>query len=835
MTNERLMNWCFIDNVEKYEDYGDHFLLYCNVTHSEFKSITCISFPSERVFRMQVALNRNDFHVAGQRKYKVIETEEAFLVSTSSLLLEIRKNPFQLFVYTNDGKLIAKEYTSKSFGALSYFTDGLIVSKIRDAFHINLDEKFYGFGERFNGFNQRGRVVDIYVYDQPYDQEDKTYFPIPFFIAHSPSQSYGVYVNSTFFVKFDLGSKFPNRYEIEVDAGRKFNTKLDYYFIYGSTPKQILMQYTNITGKPILPPKWVFGLWMSNNNWNTQAKVMGEIQKSLQYKIRPTVLVIEAWSDEATFYIFNDARYIPKKGNENFSYKDFVFPSSGKWPDPKALIDFLHDKDIKVLFWQIPVLKYMEEKNQQRENDESYMITNNFCVLEHNGDPYRNRGLWFNKGLIIDFTNPNATKWWLSKRTYLFDDLHIDGFKTDGGEHIFGEDLLFFDGRKGSEMHNAYPNLYLEAYYKFVRKKTGGNGVIYSRSGSAGAQAYSLHWAGDQRSTWQNLRRVLFAGLSASMSGISFWGWDFGGFCGEIPTAELYLRSVTMATFCPIMQYHTEHGSPDRTPWNVQEKTQDHDVIAIFCKYVNLRMNLLPYIYSEAKESSISGIPLMRPMILEYPADPKCSEIADQYFFGSALLVAPVIEKAMERKIYLPNGDWIDFWTDRVHVGPMTINYHVPKDIIPVFIKDGSIIPMILDNNYRLGTYIQAPITKYAQLVFKIYPKDASSFIWYDDSNKTVHTVKYVADDANIQINLPSIPYSHTLIVRLTRPKSVTCNGSNVRRYFTLDRLKQSLSGWYYDQVKPYAYIKLKPSNLSRLIIICCRSLSSSSEAVLQQ
>lgn len=234
-------------------------------------------------------------------------------------------------------------------------------------------------------------------------------------------------------------------------------------------------------------------------------------------------------------------------------------------------------------------------------------------------------------------------------------------------------------------MRNLYPVKYIEAYHEFAGKDR----ITFSRAGYTGAQKYPLYWGGDQTSSFRTLKSLLIAGLSMNISGNPFWGWDLAGFSGDIPTPELYVRSVEMATFCPVMQFHSESRGAenwDRSPWNMQARTGDERIIDLYRFYANLRMNLLPYIYNEAIYISTHGEPLMRPLFYDYPEDPRVFNIEDQYLFGRSLLVAPVIvEGARQRKIYLPRGQWTDFWTGKVYSGESYINYPCDLGKIPVF------------------------------------------------------------------------------------------------------------------------------------------------------
>jgi len=279
----------------------------------------------------------------------------------------------------------------------------------------------------------------------------------------------------------------------------------------------------------------------------------------------------------------------------------------------------------------------------------------------------------------------------MSKRAYLLDELGIDGFKTDGGEHLWGRDVVFANGLRGDEGINLYPNLYVGAYHRYSNQKRNGDALTFSRAGFTGAQAFPAHWAGDENSTWEAFRASLTAGLNIGLSGVPFWGWDIAGFSGEIPTAELYLRAAAMSAFCPIMQYHSEfndHRIPlrDRTPWNIAERTGRPEVIDIYRHFTKTRMRLLPYITAEARHCAETGEPLMRPLFLDWPTDAQAWQISDQYCFGRALMIAPVLEPGMtERRLYLPEGQWQDFWTGEKFAGQQWIPVPAPLESIPVF------------------------------------------------------------------------------------------------------------------------------------------------------
>lgn len=451
----------------------------------------------------------------------------------------------------------------------------------------------------------------------------------------------------------------------------------------------------------MLPPVWSFGPWISSNAWDRQSEVEKQLDALKVHDIPASVIVIEAWSDEATFYIFNDATYALKEDGEAYDYGDFEFPPDGRWPDPKGMVERIHEAGLRLILWQIPVIKDMgdEPANAQRDIDERIAIERGYVVKDRGGQPFRIPKDWFARSLVPDYTNPEARAWWFAKRRYLLHDLGVDGFKTDGGEFIWGTDITVHDGTDPTALRNRYPNLYVAAYWDFLRQERGEDAVCFSRAGALGAQRWPMHWAGDQASTWSEFQSCIRAGLNAGLSGIPFWGWDIGGFSGEIPSAELFLRSVAAAAFAPVMQFHAESKgveSKDRTPWNIAERTGRPDVLEICRAFSRIRMEFLPYIEREAAHAAENGEPLMRAMLVDFPDDEAVWSLWDQWMFGRDVLVAPVLERgATNRQVYLPAGAWRDYWNGTVHHGPKTITRAAPLDEIPLFVRVGSdVVPV---------------------------------------------------------------------------------------------------------------------------------------------
>lgn len=677
-----------------------------------------------------------DEKIAGRNACVFEKREEKLFVykdEESGNYMEILEEPLS-FIIKNPGDKKVLEFSAEFFSILTVSkgceekADKLKLGFKTDSRH------YYGFGERFNRVDQAGLDPDIHVIEQYTNQQDKTYMPVPFFFTE---KGYGMFINSSCYIKYRLPSE-DNQSEdklLEIECKVTPESPLLDLYIFLGTPKEIIKQYQNITGYPPLPPKWVFGPWMSSNRWNTQKETVKQVELAKKHGVPATVLVLEAWSDEATFYIFNDARYETSSGGKYFRYGDFRFDEGGKWPNPKGLVDYLHENDIKLVLWQIPVIKYFEKVDvEQHFNDEQYVIEKGYCVMNPDGTPYRIPRNWFCGSLVLDFTNPEAREWWFGKRRYLLEDLGVDGFKTDGGEFIHNEEACFYNGKKGREMRNRYPVDYISSYHSFLGKDR----VTFSRAGFAGSQKYPLYWAGDQESTFAEFKSVFIAGLSINLSGNPFWGFDIAGFAGKMPSSELYIRSTQFAAFCPIMQYHAappeDSSNNDRTPWNVAEHNNDERVLSLYRRYANIRMNLLPYIYNEACHVSGSGEPFMRHLLLDYPEDSNVYGIEDEYLFGRSLLVAPVIEEGRtERQVYLPEGKWLDFWDGVKYDGKTWVQYPCGIEKVPVFIKQGSVVPMNLDDEFKLGGSVGNSTRKYSNLCFLAAGMEEGAFAFADD------------------------------------------------------------------------------------------------------
>lgn len=543
----------------------------------------------------------------------------------------------------------------------------------------------FGMGERYDTLNLKGRTVICRVEEKFCFQGDKSYCPAPFFWTDT---GFGLYIDTCEVTQFTFGEKtvtvtLPEHADIVVFSG---------------TPEEIVRQYMGLFGPAVLPPEWTFGVWVSANRWRCQRDVEALTEKLERYDFPASVVVLEAWSDEATFYIWNGAKYTPAPNGGALSMADFDF-SGSPWPDPAGMIRSLHEKGLKLLLWQVPVYKKQgpeEVPNLQNDLDREDAVRRRLCVAMPDGSPYTiSEGHWFAGSMVPDFTNPATVDSWFAKRRYLLD-MGVDGFKTDGGEFIYSPQARFHDGTDGRTGVNRCARDYTERYRDFV----GPERAIFSRAGYTGQHTVPIHWAGDQQSQNCELRSVLRAGLSAAATGILFWGFDLAGFAGPLPSLDLYRRATQMACFCPIMQWHSEpdggqfrelmpggEGNNERSPWNMAEAYAAPEFLDEMRAWHKLRQALRPYLWEQAQKCVAESRPMLRPLAYGWPEDKQAALCNDEYMLGDDLLAAPLLdENAQSRAVYLPAGRWQDFFTGAVCEGPVSV-VSEPNGKIPVFTR----------------------------------------------------------------------------------------------------------------------------------------------------
>ncbi len=610
-------------------------------------------------------------------KVQLETTPEAYAISTSKLKLKIYRENFRIEIFDSQGNLITESgsKTKNEFlTAMDAFPLGFVKDKKYkhwfgvESFVIYPGEAIYGLGEQFSPLNKIGQTIGLWNYEGIGNTSGRTYKNIPFFMS---TRGYGVFINESRPITFFIGSREYCKNIIAIEG--KF---IDYFFFYGPSFKTILNNYTELTGKAAVPPKFSFGVWMSRLSYYSQEEVLKVAKKLRELKFPCDIIHI-------------DTGWFEKEWRCDWQF------GKEKFPDPEKMFKILREMGFRVSLWQSPYV--LDETKAYKDAKKRKIIAKNngpfVFVANYPAHP-------------IDFSNPEAVSWYQQKLKNLFD-LGASIIKADFGEGI--EPPMKFQKYDGRQMHNLYSLLYNKAAFE-ITKETFGDGIIWGRSAYAGSQRYPVHWSGDNSSNFENLLCSLRGGLSLGLCGFTFWSQDTGGFMG-IPSDNLYIRWTQLSIFQSHIRYH---GVPPRfrEPWNYEPETQE-----IVRKYLNLRYQLIPYLYTEAQIAASQGLPLLRHLVIEFQTDPTVFNIEDQFLCGRNLLIAPILTKNQTRTIYIPEGSWYDYWTGEKFIGPRWISKTCGIETIPIFIRAGSIIPF--------GPEVQCTDELTDDwLLLKIYPDD---------------------------------------------------------------------------------------------------------------
>lgn len=565
--------------------------------------------------------------------------------------LHLDKSPFNITIKDKSGKTVVSTYNIADNKSLDN-TYPIPFSYIRRAedlrrrmaasFHLKYDEKIYGCGESFTRLNKRGQRLNLWTYDALGVQNQDMYKPIPFFMSNA---GYGMFVHSSCAMTFDFGHDYDEAATLYLD-----DDQLD-IFIFLGNPKDILTEYTAVTGRAQMPPDWSFGLWMGRITYNSEAQVREVAAKIRENRIPCDVIHLDTgWFEEDW------------KCNYQFS--------KSRFEDAARMIKDLDEEGFKVSLWQIP---YITPTNELYE--EAYQ--NGYFVRDSDGKVPT-------EDLVIDFSNEKAVIWYQNLLKGLFD-MGIGAVKADFGEGAPYRGV-YASGKSGRYEHNLYPLRYNKAVDE-ITSACGKEHIIWARSAWAGSQRYPVHWGGDAEITDSAMAATLRGGLSLGLCGFTFWSHDIGGFTQKSPE-ELYARWIP---FGMLTSHSRCHGQPPKEPWEYSEELLD-----VFRKSVELKYQLFPYIKQEAEEAAEKGFPLLRTLFFEYPEDRMAWDIEDEYMFGSKLLVAPLFEaNQTAREVYLPQGEWVDFFSKDIYEGGRYVSVGVTELPIIILVRKGSRIPLV--------------------------------------------------------------------------------------------------------------------------------------------
>jgi alpha-glucosidase len=617
--------------------------------------------------------------------FQVRKSDEKVEIETEQLRVCIERNPCRIACFDKQGRLFAQDVDlgmawrmNKSSSLSSPLVGGTEGGAVAAWKRIETNEHFYGFGERTGLLDKLSEVKTNWATDcLDYGSlTDEMYQAIPFFIALRPQLAYGIFCNTTFWSQFDIGAEQPGVWRMETRGN-----ELDYYIIYGPEPAQILSTYTQLTGRMPLPPKWALGYHQSRWSYESEAVVRELAQEFRQRRIPCDVIHL-------------DIDYMR-------GYRVFTW-SPKRFGDPAKLISDLKQQGFKVVTIIDPGVKY-EPEGDYHVFDQG--LKNDYFVRKSDGRIFHGY-VWPDKAVFPDFMRAEVRQWWGDLHASLTD-VGVAGIWHDMNEPAiddrpFGDRgvKIWFpldapqgegsDSTTHAEVHNLYGLMMAKASYEaMLRQRPHERSFILTRSGFAGVQRYSSVWMGDNQSLWDHLEMSLPMLCNMGLSGVAFVGCDIGGFAGNA-TAELFARWMQQAILYPLMRGHSAMTTARHEPWVFGEQVEN-----ICREYINLRYQLLPYIYTLFWQAATTGAPILRPLVYDYPNDSKTYTLSDQVLLGSSIMAAPILRPGIEyRAVYLPEGSWYDWWTGELYQGPTHILAHAPLERMPLYVRGGGIIPM---------------------------------------------------------------------------------------------------------------------------------------------
>jgi alpha-D-xyloside xylohydrolase len=652
--------------------------------------------------------------------------------------------------------------------------------RVRDA------ANYYGLGERFNTLNHARTIVKNSSQDNGIAKGSATYQPIPFYMS---TTGYGLWVDTTAEATFDMNATSGTDVIVDVPA-----EKLRIVLFTGPEFPVILEHFTGLAGRAILPPYWAFAPWMGRDVHQNEAQVLEDVEKTRALGLPASVILIDSpWTTSYNSYKFN-----PKQ-----------------FDDAPGMIKKLHSEGYKLVLWHTSWIDtksntpgepgFADKMNAHAENyDEA--AANGYFVKNPDGTPYV--GTWW-KGLgsLIDFTNPRAKQWWQDQVRQA---IHAgaDGFKDDDAEGSFQGDVKFADGTDKRLMRNRYAVLYNNAMEELIQKDLKGNGVLFARSvstdGHAGANGIGFLWGGDNESSFSpenGLPTVVTAGLNAGMSGMPLWTADLGGYLKTPTTPDplVQMRWTEYSAFSPTMEILS---TTNKQPWDWDEKTGGTKALDVYRKYAVLHMSLFPYRYAAAQEAAKTGMPIMRALVLSYQNDDQARTAKDEYMFGPDFLVAPVVNENTRRVVYLPAGEWVDYWTGVQTGGGRTVVVDAPAEVLPLWVRAGAVIPKLPEDVMTLVPQSESGNTKVKSMDDRrVYEMTGAA-----DSGVSTTTdfEGRVLTRSGSSLKIAGDSAAHIIVRwRFAKVASVTVNGAPVKlqtgdggSFVEFDHLKESTVAW---------------------------------------
>jgi alpha-glucosidase len=720
-------------------------------------------------------------------------------IVTAALTVSIQQRPFRISIGDAAGNDLDADDAERG---IAFSRQAVRVWKrLRD------DEQIYGFGEKTGGLNKRGRQLGGYSYTMwnsdtyAYGSDtDPIYVSVPFYLVLRSGRTHGMFFDNTFRSNFDVGHTSPGLLSFGAEGG-----ELNYYLIYGPDPKRVVQRYTDMTGRMPLPPRWALGYHQCRYSYYPESRVRFIARNFRERRIPADVI----WLD----IHYQDG------------YKPFTWDPQ-RFPDPAALVADLRRDGFHV----VPIV----DAHPKREA--GYLPFDTGTAGDHwvknaDGSVYvapvwpsqaeRNPG----PSVFPDFSKPAAREWWGSLYK-MFTDIGITGIWNDMNEPAVFEtptgtmplDVRHFgDGQPADhrEIHNVYGLLNTQATYEGLRRlRPNDRPFVLSRASFAGGQRYSAFWPGDNVSTWEHFRATIPMLTGMGLSGLPFVGSDIGGFAGA-PSAELYTRWLQAGVFYPFMRTHTTIGTPDQEPWSYGTTHE-----AINRAAIELRYQLLPEIYNVIAESAATGLPAMRPLVLEYPDDSRTWGLDDEFMLGRNLLLAPVLQEAQrERDLYLPKGEWFDFWTGRRYEGGKGARIPVTLDSIPIFVRGGAFVfrqPVVQHTGELAGKPLEVQVFSATTSEAALYEDDGETMAYAQGAfMRRRFTQSRTTTTASIDIAAPEgsfRPAARDLVLSVQWSGEVNrvTSGSTTLTRFSAQDLATRPSGW---AVSDTGFVTVKQSD----------------------
>lgn len=660
------------------------------------------------------------------------ETEKQIIVKSGELRIEIEKESGAFVFWRGAEKITGSGWRDLAYMKTNWrgsaYDKGPEDAYMREQLSISVGELVYGLGERFSAFVKNGQSVDIWNEDGGTSTE-QSYKNIPFYLSN---KGYGVFVNHPEKVSFEVATEMVTKVEFSVPG-----ENLDYFLINGPTMKEVLMRYTDITGKPALPAPWTFGLWLSTSfTTNYDEKTVNSFVDGM----------IERGIPLSVFHF--DCFWM-----KDFHWCDFTWDER-VFPDPEGMLKRLKEKGLKICVW---INSYVGQESPLFEEG----IKGGYFLKRANGDVWQ-WDMWQPGLAIVDFTNPAACEWYGKKLEALLD-MGVDCFKTDFGERI-PTDCVYYDGSDPVKMHNYYTYMYNKTVHDVIAKKKGEKeAILFARSATAGGQKFPVHWGGDCWSDYESMEESLRGGLSLTSSGFGFWSHDIGGF-ESTSTPDVYKR---WCAFGLLSTHSRLHGSTSyRVPWAYDEESVD--VVRYFAK---LKARLMPYLYRNAIETAKTGVPMMRSMVLEFTEDRNCAYLASQYMLGDSLLVAPIFNEDGIAEYYLPEGRWTSLLSGDVKEGGRWYKEKHGYLSIPLYVREGSIVAMgARDDNavydYADGTTFQ---------VYALVDGCEAQTTVYDTENREAVKAAVTHCGSGYEIQVSGGTDVKVALMHAGTPKTVSC------------------------------------------------------------